>query len=170
MVRFPVMTTPSTRMEVTLVAPCRNRLATEPVRNLCLLRTSWWVLDGLSWRLLVRAHAFMWANSSATRVADLLLVSLYVSKYLGNICYYGLGHFFKKYCVDLCVIQCTDFLFCSASVIQYTRSCMLWSGGAFLALRWPMCGQFEVFVALFWLSQRGGIFHSFIHSAISIAP
>src|SRR6218665_2228756 len=66
MVRFPRMTTPSTRMEVTLVAPCRNRLATEPVRNLRLLRTSSRVLDGLSWRLLVRAHAFMWANSSAT--------------------------------------------------------------------------------------------------------
>src|SRR6218665_2229649 len=29
MVRFPVMTTPSTRIEVTLVAPCRNRLATD---------------------------------------------------------------------------------------------------------------------------------------------
>src|SRR6218665_96385 len=66
MVRLPVMTTPSTRMEVTLVAPCRNRLATEPVRNLRLLTTSSRVLDGLRWRLLVRAHAFMRANSSAT--------------------------------------------------------------------------------------------------------
>jgi len=63
-VRFPVMTTPSMCMEVTLVARCRNRLATEPVRSLRLLTTSWRVLDGLSWRLLVRAQAFMWANSS----------------------------------------------------------------------------------------------------------
>src|SRR6218665_2418357 len=58
------MTTPSMCMEVTLVARCRNRLATEPVRSLRLLTTSWRVLDGLSWRLLVRAQAFMWANSS----------------------------------------------------------------------------------------------------------
>src|SRR6218665_2675809 len=53
MVRLPVMTTPSMRMEVTLVAPCRNRLATEPVRNLRLLTKSSRVLDGLSWRLLL---------------------------------------------------------------------------------------------------------------------